>query len=607
MGSLESASYPPNAPITARPDFRGENGYAATDVAQVASQVFDRWGASTAILNCLYGVQLIFNEDMARAFASALNDWIAKEWLDRDPRLRASIVVPMQNVEYAVDEIERCAKDRRFVQILVLAMQETPLGRRHHWPIFAAAERHGLPIGIHAGSNYRNPVTSLGWPSSLRRGLHQPVTGLSGTGREPDHRRRVRQVSQAEGGADRVGRDLAAGVPVALLEILARRAHRDSVGRPLAVAKSCATISASPSSRSTARPTRTTWNASSSTCVRTICCCFHPTFRIGSSTATNACRTAFRKGCGARYWWRIRSRRMIGSTVLRAQGRSAMNIEVRQPVGAQKTRYGIVDCDIHPKLQIEEMPPHLSNQWWAYLQTYGLRPRHGFTKSYPMPKITPQAARRDAWPPSGGLPGSDLGFMREQLLDLYDMDYGILNPLQPTAQGDQNAEFSAAMAFAANEKQLERWTAHEQAAQGLGRRAVRESGSLGGRDQAPRRLEGLRAGVHAQPHVGSAWAAPLLADLSGGGRGGPAGRHPRVRLCGLADDQFGLAVVLHRGDDRARDRPAGRGREHDLRRPVRAVPRSQGRADRSPASAGSRRSAGGSTSTGSACATRSRM
>jgi predicted TIM-barrel fold metal-dependent hydrolase len=127
--------------------------------------VLDRWQASIAICNCLYGIQLLFSEDMAAAFARALNDWIAKEWLDRDARLRASIVVPMQNVEMAVDEIERCAKDRRFVQVLVLVMQETPLGRRSNWPIFAAAERHGLPLGIHAGSAYRNPVTSLGWPS----------------------------------------------------------------------------------------------------------------------------------------------------------------------------------------------------------------------------------------------------------------------------------------------------------------------------------------------------------------------------------------------------------------------------------------------------------
>jgi predicted TIM-barrel fold metal-dependent hydrolase len=166
IGSLETAAYPPNAPITARPDWRGKNGQAATTAAELAAQVLDRWDASYAICNCLYGVQLVFNEDMARAFHRALNDWIRAEFLDRDPRLRASIIVPMQNVEYAVEEIERCAADPRFVQIMVLCMQETPLGRRHHWPIFAAAERLGLPIGIHAGSNYRNPVTSLGWPTS---------------------------------------------------------------------------------------------------------------------------------------------------------------------------------------------------------------------------------------------------------------------------------------------------------------------------------------------------------------------------------------------------------------------------------------------------------
>jgi predicted TIM-barrel fold metal-dependent hydrolase len=161
--SLESISYPPNAPLTARPDWRGPKGLAATSPADLAPVW--RFGASAAILNCLYGVQLVFNEDMAAAFARALNDWLAREWLDRDPRLAASIVVPLQNIEFAVDEIERCAPNRRFVQILVLAMGEVPLGRRSLWPIYAAAERHDLPIGVHAGSAYRHPVTSLGWPS----------------------------------------------------------------------------------------------------------------------------------------------------------------------------------------------------------------------------------------------------------------------------------------------------------------------------------------------------------------------------------------------------------------------------------------------------------
>lgn len=163
--NLDSQSYPPNAPLTVRPDLRGPDGQAAASPAALTAQALDHWGASHAILNCIYGVQLVLNEDMAVAFARAINDWIAREWLDRDPRLRASIVVPIQSVERAVDEIERRAADPRFVQVLVLAMGETPLGRRHLWPIYRAAERHGLPIGIHAGSSYRHPVTSLGWPS----------------------------------------------------------------------------------------------------------------------------------------------------------------------------------------------------------------------------------------------------------------------------------------------------------------------------------------------------------------------------------------------------------------------------------------------------------
>ena len=36
-----------------------------------------------------------------------------------------------------------------------------------------------------------------------------------------------------------------------------------------------------------------------------------------------------------------------------------------------------------------------------------------------------------------------------------------MNPLSPTGQGDQNLEFSAAMAFAANESQLEHWNRPE--------------------------------------------------------------------------------------------------------------------------------------------------
>ena len=165
MHELDSISYPNRSPLTAREDWQAETGKPATTLEQVQSQLLEPFGLRTAICNCLYGVQLPFSEDMAAAYARAVNDWIAREWLDKDDRLRASIIVPIQGAEVAVEEIERCAADRRFVQILLLVMGETMLGRRHHWPIYAAAEKHGLAVGIHAGSSYRHPVTPVGWSS----------------------------------------------------------------------------------------------------------------------------------------------------------------------------------------------------------------------------------------------------------------------------------------------------------------------------------------------------------------------------------------------------------------------------------------------------------
>lgn len=165
MHELDTISYPDNSPLTARADWRPENGKPAATLEQVQSQLLDPFSIETAILNCLYGVQLPFSEDMGAAYARAVNDWIAKEWLDRDPRLRASILIPVQSAELAVAEIERLAGDTRFVQVMTLVAGETMLGRRHHWPIYEAAERHGLPIAIHAGSSYRNPPTPVGWSS----------------------------------------------------------------------------------------------------------------------------------------------------------------------------------------------------------------------------------------------------------------------------------------------------------------------------------------------------------------------------------------------------------------------------------------------------------
>ncbi|MEO9188790.1 MAG: amidohydrolase family protein [Acetobacteraceae bacterium] len=163
---LVPISYPTRNPLSVRADWRDADGLGASNPVRLGREALDPFGTRLAILNCLYGAPVLFSDDLASAFCRAVNDWVAAEWLDADPRLRASIVVPQLNAERAVDEIERRAGDPRFVGVLLLVSGELPLGRRQNWPIFAAAERHGLPVGIHAGSTYRHPVTPIGWPST---------------------------------------------------------------------------------------------------------------------------------------------------------------------------------------------------------------------------------------------------------------------------------------------------------------------------------------------------------------------------------------------------------------------------------------------------------
>jgi len=163
--NLELSAYPVTAPINGRPDWQLPSGPPGSTLAALQAHVLDRMQPRFAICNVLHGAQAMFSEDLSAGLCRGINNWLAAEWLDRDPRLRASIVVPVHSADLAAEEIERMAPDRRFVQVLMLAMAELPLGRRQTWPIYRAAEKHGLPIGIHAGSTFRHPPSAIGWPS----------------------------------------------------------------------------------------------------------------------------------------------------------------------------------------------------------------------------------------------------------------------------------------------------------------------------------------------------------------------------------------------------------------------------------------------------------
>ncbi|MFN8524907.1 MAG: amidohydrolase family protein [Chloroflexota bacterium] len=123
-----------------------------------------------------------------------------------------------------------------------------------------------------------------------------------------------------------------------------------------------------------------------------------------------------------------------------------------------KSGMPVIDGDIHPTLASKRAldPYFLDERWLKHHQTYGSRSWNG---SY-FPRAYPGAARVDSWPPTGGPAGSDLDFMREQLLDRWNIEHGVLQPLLG-AGGERNVEYGHALAQAINEWQIHEWMEKE--------------------------------------------------------------------------------------------------------------------------------------------------
>lgn len=153
--------YPPN--IAGDTEYGTAGSESSLDVLR--QHVLDRLGVEIAIVNCLYMIDSLHNPEAAADFARAANDWIAEEWLARDDRLRASMVVPLQLPELAAREIDRVGGHPGFVQVLLPVRTEHPLGSRIHRPMWEAIARQGLVAGIHYGGAPGNPPFPSGWPS----------------------------------------------------------------------------------------------------------------------------------------------------------------------------------------------------------------------------------------------------------------------------------------------------------------------------------------------------------------------------------------------------------------------------------------------------------
>ncbi|MDQ3814413.1 MAG: amidohydrolase family protein [Armatimonadota bacterium] len=144
-------------------------GGAGSDPQFLIEHLLEQHGIDYAILTgVLYGVAAIPDIDLGNALAAAHNEVTAAHWLPVSPRFRGSILVNHADPPSAAKEIDKWANHSAMVQVIMPSGSHHPLGQRFYHPIYEAAERHGLPVAIHAGTEGRGtcyPPTPSGYPT----------------------------------------------------------------------------------------------------------------------------------------------------------------------------------------------------------------------------------------------------------------------------------------------------------------------------------------------------------------------------------------------------------------------------------------------------------
>ena len=132
-----------------------------SDLGLLRAQLLDEHGLQYAILTGWLNASALAPgwPEFKTALMSAYNDWEVEHWLEREPRLRGSIHVNAHDPEGAAREIDRLAAHPRIVQVM-LYIGDRPFGEPQYHPIFEAAARHGLAVGIH---HSENSPTALGF------------------------------------------------------------------------------------------------------------------------------------------------------------------------------------------------------------------------------------------------------------------------------------------------------------------------------------------------------------------------------------------------------------------------------------------------------------
>lgn len=147
-------------------------GIPASDPEFLAEHHLDAHGIDRGLLlgQNMLTVGAYPQAESATALAAAYNDWIEDRWLGSDPRYRGTIAVASQDPQAAAAEVRRCAeRSDRWVGVM-LSLQNAMMGDELYHPVYAEAERQGIPVCVHIsgveGTYPQSPPLPAGVPGS---------------------------------------------------------------------------------------------------------------------------------------------------------------------------------------------------------------------------------------------------------------------------------------------------------------------------------------------------------------------------------------------------------------------------------------------------------
>jgi predicted TIM-barrel fold metal-dependent hydrolase len=148
-----------------------DGGRPASDPAFTIQQLIVENHIDVAVLTGnVYGWNVHPNPEYANAVMTAFNDWTIDHWLAPHPQFRGSITVNSNDPEAAAAEIDRLGERDDMVMAIIGGTSTAPYGQKFYHPIYEAAVRHGLPIGIHvsaAGTGLAPAVSAVGTPRTF--------------------------------------------------------------------------------------------------------------------------------------------------------------------------------------------------------------------------------------------------------------------------------------------------------------------------------------------------------------------------------------------------------------------------------------------------------